>query len=202
MSRIIIASAAAFETDALVVNLEKAGVPFTRIFTGIGLTQTSMTCARLADLVFGRHVFFVCTGGVIDAEPIMRIYAARRVYLAPYDIRHGTSELVGQFDPDMTLNGDDLGCSQIDVAGSLGVSVQTDRTDNQDHLIETMELYGVARAWRHHAKSLSAFVTTTNATGPKAREQWRDNFKKAAQLTAEQLTPKIVSFMTKNEGGS
>jgi hypothetical protein len=200
MSRIVIASAAAFETDDLVLNLERAGLVFTRIVTGIGLTQASITCARLLEVVQGRHVFFICTGGVIGSDPSMRVYSARRVRLCPHDIRSGSSELVGDYDPTLILDGEDLGFGHVDIAGSLGVSVRLEANRRHDNMVETIELYGVARAWQHQTKSFSAFVTTTNQTGPDARDQWRQNFKTAAQLTAQQLAPKLLSFVAPKEG--
>jgi hypothetical protein len=194
MTRIVIASAAAFETDPLVSSLEKSQVSFTRLITGVGLTQSSINCARLADVVRGRHVFFICTGGFIGTKFSMQLYAAGRVTLAPYDVRQEFSEMVEGFDPHLEIGGHTLGLKKIDVTASVGVSVHRDLTSRYDQMVETMELYGVARAWLQQARSFSAFISTTNITGPSAREQWRQNFKAAAQMTAEQLAPKIAHF--------
>jgi hypothetical protein len=193
MDRIVIASAAAFESDLLVKRLEDAGLLFTRIITGIGLTQASVTCARSLDLIRGRDVVFVCTGGMIATSFETAIYAARRVCLLPYDIRCGSSELVEAFDPDVGLNSLDFGFARADVAGSLGVSVLNEAGSRYDGFIETMELYGVARAWQHNANSISAFIAVTNAVGADARKNWQSHFQVAAQMTADQLAPKVIS---------
>jgi hypothetical protein len=196
MGRIVIASAAAFETDPLVDRLASARVDFTRLTTGVGLTEASMTCARLTDVIRSRFVFFICTGGTIGSDTSLRTFSARRVSLRPYDVRHGFSQLVNGCDPDIILEPLNFGYELVDAAGSLGVSVHSEICPPEGLIVETMELYGVARAWQHHAKRLTAFVTVTNTTGPLAREQWRNQYKDAAQMAADQLAPKILAFIS------
>jgi hypothetical protein len=60
-------------------------------------------------------------------------------------------------------------------------------------LLETIELYAVARSWLPLARSFAAIVATTNATGSQARSEWQANFKEAACLTGallEELLPR------------
>jgi hypothetical protein len=198
MSQLVVASAASFETADLIHRLGERAIPVTNIVTGIGLTQSTIVASRLKSFVRGKDVIFCCTGGVIGPFNGVQVFSASAVRLAPFDVRRGDSELLGQFDPVCVLSGLDFGLSVCEAFGSLGISVGEERPSHEGHKLETLELYGVARAWLSEARSFTAIVASTNATGPCARVQWQENFKIAAAITAEALLPKLDQLVNGN----
>ncbi len=191
MSRLIIASAASFETAELVRLLEGSAIPVTNIITGVGLTQSTITASRLQNFIRGRDVVFCCTGGIIGPFSAVTIYRASSAKLAPFDVRRGQCELLKQFDPVCQFEGLPLRLPICDVLGSVGVTVASEPSHGGPIMLETLELYGVARAWLSHAKSFTAVVASTNEVGPTARKQWQENFRLAATLTADTLVGEI-----------
>lgn len=69
MSRLIIASAASFETLELVNRLAVAAIPATNIITGIGHTQSTITATRLQNCVRGRDVIFAARAALSGRFP-------------------------------------------------------------------------------------------------------------------------------------
>ena len=189
MSRLVIASAAAFESEELVRRLGLLSIPVTNIITGIGHTQSTIIASRLQNFIRGRDVIFCCTGGVIGPFEAVSIFRATSVKLAPFDVRAGHSELLDPFDATCALTGLPLDLPTCDVFASLGITVACEVRPIPGVKLETLELYGVARAWLSEANSFTAIVASTNATGPTARQQWRDNFQLAATLTADTMVP-------------
>lgn len=189
MSRIIIASAAAFETDDIIKNVGEISHDITRVVTGVGLTQSAIVAANTTDLVEGRHVIFCCTAGIVGTFKDVNIFCATSLELAPWDVRHKKTELLGQFDRSIQLNSLKFKLPACRVVCGLGISVKEDSTEciPNEIVTETIEAYSVARAWAERALTFSVLVATTNATGQDARDQWRRNFESAAKLTASAL---------------
>lgn len=200
MSRIIIASAASFETDEVIDRLQPKGIDMTRIITGVGMTEAAMISARTRELVTDRDVIFCCTAGIIGDFDRIKIFSAGTVELRSWDVRNGKAELLTNFDPVLKLSPPALPLPDCHALCSLGVSTRADEgvdvnlTKGPRTLLETIELYAVARSWLPLARSFTAIVATTNATGSMARSEWRANFKEAACLTGallEELLPRI-----------
>jgi hypothetical protein len=195
MSRLIIASAASFETLELVHLLAGAAIPVTNIITGIGHTQSTITATRLQNFVRGRDVIFCCTGGVVGPFSGVTIYRASSAKLAPFDVRRGMSELLDSFDPVCQFEGLPLKLPECEALGSFGVTVASEPWPDGPVMLETLELYGVARAWLAHAKSFTAVIASTNSVGPTARKQWQENFRLAATLTADTLVGELGDLL-------
>jgi hypothetical protein len=193
MSRVIIASAAAFETDDILRDSNQAPYEMTRIVTGVGLTQSAIVAANTRELVEGRHVIFCCTAGAIGPFNDVGIFCAKSIVLAPWDIRHQKTELLEQFDGPINLSPLEIKFPKCRVVCGLGISVAEEASmqPSSDILTETIEAYSVARAWIERAKTFTVLVATTNATGVNARAQWKRNFEAAAKLTASCLREEL-----------
>lgn len=200
MSRMIIASAASFETDEVIDRLQRKGTHLTRIITGVGMTEAAMISARTRDLVADRDVIFCCTAGVIGDFDRIKIFSAGTVELRSWDVRNGKAELLTNFDPVLKLSPLALSLPDCNALCSLGVSTGAEEgldinlRAGSRTLLETIELYAVARSWLPLARSFTAIMATTNATGSQARLEWRANFKEAACLTGallEELLPRL-----------
>ena len=197
MSRVVIASAASFETDEVICRLQRKGINLTRIITGVGMTEAAMISSRTRDLVADRDVIFCCTAGVIGDFDQIKIFSASTVELRSWDIRNGKTELLTNFDPILKLSPPALSLPDCHALCSLGVSTGADEgvdihlTKGASTLLETIELYAVARSWLPLARSFAAIVATTNATGSRARSEWQANFKEAAYLTGALLEERL-----------
>jgi nucleoside phosphorylase len=191
MDRLVIASAASFETDELIQSLENRSVSVTRIITGIGLVASAMIAAQLRDLVEGRHVIFCGTGGVIGAFKDVSLHMAKSIELAPYDVRLGSAEILANFDPKIELRRLPFKFSDCRGVSSLGISIGPESAPEGPLTIETIELYAIARAWATRAKTLTAIIGTTNATGPSGRSDWKEHHLKAASITAIQVVAEL-----------
>ena len=123
MSRLVIASAASFESEELVRRLGLLSIPVTNIITGIGHTQSTIIASRLQSFIRGRDVIFCCTGGVIGPFEAVSIFRATSVKLAPFDVRAGHAELLDPFDATCALTGLPLDLPTCDVFASLGITV-------------------------------------------------------------------------------
>ena len=194
MGSLVICSAAAFETEPLIGNLALDHISFTRVICGVGAIDATAVAARMRDLVMGRFVVFIGTGGIIGAQAAGRIKMVSEVSLAPYDVRSGTTELVAGFDPPVSLHTPAWGLETCRAAGSLGVSVAADPSPRYEGFLETMELYAVARQWVPVASRFVGILCETNSTGPDARAEWRREFQSAAHNTGTALTPVIKQF--------
>jgi len=193
MTRIVIASAAPFETDETIYRLQKKRIEFTRVITGVGMSEAAMIAARTRELITDRDIIFCCTAGIVGKFDKISLFLADKVELGSWDVRNGRTDLLKDFDRALNLSPKDIALPRCRALCSLGVSTRPDepretqlKQDSQA-VVETMELYAVARAWLPLARSFTAIVATTNATGEAARSDWRTNFKEAASMTAEFL---------------
>lgn len=196
MNRVIVASAAAFETDDIIRGANQASYEITRIVTGVGLTQSAIVAANTRELVEGRHVIFCCTAGAIGPFKDVGIFSAKSLELGPWDVRHQKTELLEQFDGPVILNPIEFKFPKSRVVCGLGISVAEESSMHPsiDILTETIEAYSVARAWIDRAKTFTVLVATTNATGANARAQWKRNFESAAKLTASSLREELATL--------
>lgn len=197
MTRIILSSAATFETDDALGKLTRQSLNVTRIITGIGMTQAALTAARTRELICGRDVIFCCTAGTIGNFEGIRLFMASIVGLGSWDVRNSKTDLLSAYDPPLMLSSLKFSLPACEALCGLGISTQPDvvsELNNQSihkMVVETMELYAVARAWLPLARSFSAIVATTNAIGDNARSDWQRNFKRAAMITSDFLAESL-----------
>jgi hypothetical protein len=197
MQRFIIASAADFETIPSVKLLTGNSLDFTRIVTGIGVTESAIIASRTRDLVAGRDIIFCCSGGVIGQFDTVGLFSASQVGIGSWDVRNHKAELLTMFDPILRLKPLSLTLPLCDVFCSFGISTKPEEQPPSSGpsmpliQIETMELYSVARAWLPIVRSFTGIIATTNATGHDARADWKHNFEKAAIMTGEFLSNKL-----------
>jgi len=191
MGHPIIASAAKFETSEIVERLQNSGVNATQLVVGVGLTQAAIISARLRDLVAGRDVFFCCTAGILGNFRNVELFTALGVDFAPVDVRTGQGYLVTNSEEKLMLNSLQLPLPACWVHNSGSISLKTEKSTKDLPVLETLELYAVAKNWLPVAKSFTCVVAVTNAVGPDAHQQWKDHFRDAATLTADFLANEI-----------
>lgn len=197
MARIILSSAATFETDETLEKLTQQSCNVTRIITGIGMTEAAITASRTRELIRGRDVIFCCTAGTIGNFDDIKLFVASAVGLGPWDVRNLKTDLLPAYDPPLTLSSLKFNLPKCEALCGLGISTQPDVVSDLGNrsihsmVVETMELYAVARAWLPLARSFSAIVATTNSIGKNARSDWQRNFKRAAIVTSDFLAESL-----------
>ncbi len=194
MSRIVIASAAKFETDELMVELCRLGIDATQLVVGVGSTQAAILAARLREVVAGRDVVFCCTGGILGAFDEVAVYQAKVVRFNPSDVRHGQSYIVAGSEPSIDTTGLPFLLPACEISGSGSISLLPENYESITPKIETLELYSVARAWSPWVKTLTGIVAVTNSVGPKAHFDWKENFRLASSKTATSVAAEILNM--------
>lgn len=192
MRRLVIASAAKFESDDVIARLADHGILATQIIVGIGLIDSAQIAARLRNLVYGRDVVFCCTGGILGRFAGVRLFQARSVRLRPVDLRLGQSYIVEGTEPSIELTSLSFSLPPCNVSGSATISLVAENGDGQSADIETLELYSVAKAWGPCARTLTGVVASTNAVGPNAHMEWKNNFREAASKTANAVVENLL----------
>jgi hypothetical protein len=185
MTHLIVASAAPFETLPLMEKLATAGIRATQITVGVGAVSSAICAGRLLDVVAGRDVMFCCTGGVLGTFKDVHVYQARSVKFSPPDVRRSQSYLVADSEPELFPHSVPSTLSPCTVAGSSTISLVEEQSSGPQPVLETLELYSVAKAWHSVAKTFTGLVAVTNQVGPNAHRQWLAQHRLAATLTAE-----------------
>ena len=74
---------------------------------------------------------------------------------------------------------------------SYNAEVKVELTQKRDELIENMEAYPIVSEFETIAESIDVIMGITNAVGPNGSNEWKKNFKKIAQMTADYLEQKL-----------
>ena len=187
--RLIVASAASFESQLLLQALARLAADVTFIEVGVSSITSSGLASRLVDIIRGRDVLFVGSCGISSPFDHPKLFAINRVKWAPVDVRRGDSYLVNGSEPELVLNGRlDLirglepGCASCSSSISLLHELKSDQV-----VLENLELYSAAKAWSYQAKSFTAILGTTNQIGPNAHSEWKKNFRLVAKMTANHI---------------
>lgn len=189
-SRLIVAAAASFESEAALKILSAEGVPFTFIEVGIGAIKSAQIAARMRDLVRCRPVLFLGSCGASRFSQC-ELITVDYVNWAPPDVRHGESYLIPGKEPPLKLN--PLPVPSLRVGTVSCSSSITSRAERTDHVYENLELYSTAASWLPVASEFWSLLGITNELGPKAHAQWKKHHLEVAALTAtflrEQFAP-------------
>ncbi len=157
---------------------------------GIGPIAAAKSAHQLASLAAGRPVVFVGTAGVFGAFAEPYLVRASSVRWSQADERLQQAYAIPGVYPITNLgNGarwanalptcDVLCASTISTNNLLPPPLVAERT------CENLELYSCAPELISAAKNFTALFAITNAIGPDAHEQWRNNHLAAARITAD-----------------
>lgn len=190
---LLLVSAVAFELEPTTKLLAAAGVPHSVATLGIGALEAAKSCHRIASLSEHKHVIFMGTCGAFRGFQQPTVYRIRQVHWVPTGERLGQAYTVKDTAPPLTLSRhnplyDDL--PSADAVCSPAISTTAELPEGfqiKPPVLENLELYSVAAEIQAVAQSFTALLTTTNAIGKEAHNQWRNNFKPAAELTAVEV---------------
>lgn len=195
MNEIVILSAAPFEAQALCERLKHLGLSFTYDSFGIGPVQTAWRAPELAQKYARRNIIVVGTAGAFFRFSSLKLVKPRVCKWMPTCAREGIGQLIEGIEPEwdvsqkaaLSLNFDD-----VTVHTSPCITTKTASLIDPNS-VENMELYCLKPVF-DAAETFDAIFAITNAVGPQGRQQWRENFRDAGELTASQLAPSIARW--------
>ena len=192
----LLIAAAKFELDPLASSLQQHGhAPETRI-TGVGALNAAKKARALAELCRGRDVVFVGTCGTFGTFTKVHLVRATDVLWLPTCERLGFSYTVKDSAPPITLPEPPAFARSLPprrVICSPSISLVAKLPDGQqgEGLVENLELYSCIGEIAAQAASVAVILAVTNAIGPDAHLQWRQNFAGAAGMTAEFVSSRL-----------
>lgn len=179
----IIMSAADFEIAAVVKSLADHGRDFSVVHCGVGVFPPLESSASLRQQCLGRDVLFIGTCGIFGKFISPQLVTVDTVCWEPSGDRLGASYPVPKLDPFSVSPLPGLPVFRM-VCGP-SVSVDARGIPPNVATVENIEFYSVLRALQASARSIRALFCVTNAIGPEAHVQWKANFARAGEMSAE-----------------
>lgn len=187
----LIVSAAKFEVLPLLKELEKKSFPFTYFEIGIGPLNAAQKSSELEALCEGTHTFYLGTCGTFGPFEKPYLVQASKTYWMPAGIRTGISDFENSWAPPIQFKNYskeiDLPKKIILTSPEISITKEIKRkelVEASSEYCENMELYPVASALEKASK-LNIILGVTNAIGPSARNEWKQNFRLASQITKD-----------------
>ena len=190
---------APFEVQPTLHRCASAGAKVDYESIGIGALAAAKACHHLATLAKSRLVVLIGTAGVFGPFRHIEVVTTTEVHWLPTSDRTGQSYSVEGSCPPLHLKSSAIAtasrlekcvtlCSpSISLTSDLEQTAhrQTASEQIKGRLIENIELYSVAEELSRVSKDFTILLAITNAIGPLAHRQWKENFAAAAELTAK-----------------
>ena len=184
----LILSAAAFELDA---SLKEQNSKFDYFEFGVGIFEASFHMSEARQLARNREVIFIGSAGVFGEFDAPQLHCIDVVHWLPMgqrlELAYG---IAGTQDP-LQLTPSPAAHNALPPATTICSSLISledkffgKTKPPSQTLMENVELYAVCKYLLPECSSLSALLCSTNAIGKNAHNQWKQNHKKAAQLTS------------------
>lgn len=166
---------------------------------GVGLADAAANTAWLLRDVAPERVLFVgSVGSLTAAVPLLSLVYARAVMLGDPALLLGESYLPSTT-RSLHLARENVRLSNLCTASGtfytpLSITrspALAERFAQSGAIFENLELFGVAAACAAKNIPWNAVSVVTNAVGPAGHEQWKENFSRAAEITADALAPLV-----------
>lgn len=198
---VLVVAAVAFEVTPLIEKLNAQKVDHDFFAIGIGSLAAAKSSASLAALAVGRDVLFVGTCGSFSGFSKVELVTAKACHWLPVGERFGAAYAVSGTNVDFQLV---KGPYTIDIKEKIVICSpsialqpvlppQSVFASKISECVENLELYSILPEVLASAASLSVVLGVTNQIGPLAHGQWKENFPKAARLSADFIASQIVS---------
>ena len=197
----LLLSAAPFEVQPTLQLCTDAGAPVDYHSIGVGSLAAAKSCPTLTSLAQDRHVVLIGTAGVFGPFHHIEVVTTTEVHWLPTSDRTGQSYSIKGVCPPLYLRPSSVVtgarrleqcvtvCSpSISCTPSFEKSVLKQANLDQRkgrRLIENLELYSIAEELDTVAKDFTILLAITNEIGAEAHRQWKNNFARAAELTAK-----------------
>lgn len=202
MTTPLLISAAPFEVAATIHALASLHFAFDYQRIGIGPFPLEQSHPNLSIIAKDRDVIFIGTCGIFGAFTEPRLVIAEQAHWLPTCERHQLSYQAAQPLPPISWKMAAKNpappvetCIAICAPNvSLSDQLPVEYLQKSTSVVETIELYRVATLVQPVAKSFCVLLGITNSVGPHAREQWRENHAKCAQMSAAFVANYWTSF--------
>ncbi len=195
---VLLVSAARFELGEILASLPQGVSSFE---CGVGSINAAKHAKELGRAVAGKHVIFVGTAGVFGDFASPTLMRARDVHWEPTGVRIGSAYTVNGTAPAFDLSVkpcfSDIfsalpGCSVI-CSPEISLVPAPSAVKTSLPRVENLELYSVAQELAASSKTLDVILCTTNTVGEESHVQWKENFRKAANMTSRLILEAIAA---------
>ena len=192
----LLIAAAKFELDPLVHALQAAGHSPIAKLCGIGAINAAKAARSLAEACRGQDVIFVGTCGTFAAFQKVHLIRATDVSWLPTGERLGFAYTVKDSAPPVSLPEPpapfmNLPPRRVLCSPTISLVAKLPEGCSPDQVVENLELYSCIGDVAASARSVAVVLAVTNAIGPDAHGQWRQNFAVAAGMTAEYIKSRV-----------
>ena len=197
----LFASAAPFETEPLYAEFCKD--PAVSFFTfGIGCLEAARRESEFLSIAKDKEVWVVGTCGSWKPFEGVELLTTHRILWLPVCERMGLGESIEGLEPPIMLTPTSaveklpsytLVCGPT-IASSSEIVPRIRNKYELDEmtLAENIEFYVFAKNLARVAKKVNFLLAITNQVGPNGRRQWRENFREAAEKSAQFIRSKLV----------
>ena len=189
---ITILSAVEFEVTPL------KQMPFKFETFGIGPIHAALHAQHIAEKIQDEDVLYIGTCGIFGRFQEIQLVTTNRVLWLPTSERTGHSASIEGVYPGISFpsviqdlpKSTVISCSNISLTDEIKPAL-SESLSLTGLLVENLELYSLMPTLLTHARSVSILLAITNSVGPEGRQEWRQNFREASQLTADYVRKQI-----------
>ncbi|MBP9706210.1 MAG: hypothetical protein KBD78_01100 [Oligoflexales bacterium] len=189
-NNLVILSAAKFEAVALLKILEEKSIVYEYLDVGVGALESAKSAVRICDFCQDKDVIFIGSCGIFGLFKSIELVQVATIKWQPAGDREGISYSIENSAPD--IEADTKPNSSIEVSlpkctmiCAPGVSLKPCLAYEQTLHCESLELYSLAAEIMKSCASFTSIFAITNAIGPDAHQQWKQNFNLAYDQLAK-----------------
>lgn len=196
--KIVLVSAAKFESTPTFELLKSHGINALQIEVGIGPLNAAKNCRQVAAQAQDQHVVFMGTAGTFGEFNKPYLVTAGEVIWLPTSVRTSQAYLIDGIEPPIPAikhsalfqglqTATVICCPAISKITTLPPSFST-----HTHVVENLELYSCIAEISESASQFDTVLGITNQIGESAHVQWKMNFQHCAKLSAEYILSKLT----------
>ena len=192
----MIISAVKFEADPVLSLLDNNHISYDFYEFGIGPINAAKSSVKLKESAAGKNTLYLGSAGSFASFSEPYLCRINQVYWLPTGERIGQAKYMeGLHEPLMIKGSGHFELPEKKALTSTSVSLNADikveALPQKQQLVENMEAYAIVSELIEVVNSLDIIWGITNEVGPHGSEQWSENFKQVAQLTANFLEPQL-----------
>lgn len=157
---------------------------------GIGALESAKMARELQELVRDKVTVYLGSCGTFGDFLEPHLVTTHHVSWLPTSYRTGQAYGVKGSDDDITWtpsdeSSPDLPSKRVLCSPGISTSAVLPEGFRKEEYVENLELYSVAQEVASSSKEFHVILGVTNAIGPNAHEQWKANYQKVAEMTAD-----------------
>jgi hypothetical protein len=194
----IILSAAKYEAQPTLDQLQENGIESAFISIGVGALNAAKNAATISDHCEGKHIIVIGTCGIFGDFSKPTLITTNNVHWQPTSVKTGEAYLIKGLHEQILLNKEtqisrDL-TPKATICGSA-ISLNEDPPSGfaLNDAVENLELYSCIEEIHNKALTLDVVLGITNQVGPAAHAQWKSNHSALAEMTAKYISSSLIN---------